>query len=376
MSGPKNRYRIYSGAAPYGFISYAHTDAARVLPVADALDADRYRLWFDAGIEAGANWPEAVASHLKGAGAAVFFLSAAFLRSQNCIREVHYAVAERKRMILVYLESTALPDELTLQFSTASVIHGEEEDALTVARRIEGLLGDDFLGDGVAGCETVSVGRRGRNGWRAVSLLFASLFLLTVLFAVGYLAGWFPSLGVKTMTVQAALGGDEDREPVEVTVFRDSFSRDMLLRAYEGESLYLCGDRLVSDPAAIRYADGGWYVGEDRVAPGRSDVLSTVVQKESVTYLALVDQGIESFDALRAMPQLAYLDISGNPMSDLSFLSALPALRTLKIMDVDAADYAVLNELPALRTVYVRYDDAAAVLAVLGDGIVDVIVKP
>ena len=118
MSGPRTQYRTYAGTEAYAFMSYAHTDGDRVLPVIGALDGDRYRLWYDGGIQAGVNWPEAVASHLKGAGAAVFFLTAAFLRSQNCIREAHYAVAERKRMIVVFLESVSLPDELWMQFST------------------------------------------------------------------------------------------------------------------------------------------------------------------------------------------------------------------------------------------------------------------
>ena len=33
MSEAKKQYPVYSGEEPYGFISYAHGDAARVLPV-------------------------------------------------------------------------------------------------------------------------------------------------------------------------------------------------------------------------------------------------------------------------------------------------------------------------------------------------------
>lgn len=376
MSGPRTQYRTYAGTEAYAFMSYAHTDGDRVLPVIGALDGDRYRLWYDGGIQAGVNWPEAVASHLKGAGAAVFFLTAAFLRSQNCIREAHYAVAERKRMIVVFLESVSLPDELWMQFSTASVIHGENGDAQRIAREIEELLGDGFRGDGVTGYEAVTARRRRGNGWRFASLLFAGLFLLAVLFAVGYLMGYFPSLGAQPVMATTASGERDDAESPQVKVFKDSRSRDVLLRAYEGAALYLCGDRLVSDPEAIRYRSGDWYVGDDRVSPGQPDVLETVTGKDSVTCLALVDQGIEDFSPLAQMPQLIYLDVSGNPVTDLSFLSALPALRTVKLMGVSAADFSPLNDLPDLRTVYVRYDDAAAVLAVLGDRAVDVIVRP
>lgn len=370
----KQRYKNYSGTAPYGFISYAHADADRVLSVIGAMDADRYRLWYDAGIEAGTNWPEVVASHLLRAGAVVFFLSPRFLRSQNCIREVHYAVSQRKPMVLVYLEPVELPEDLRMQFSTAAILHGEDGDGLRIAREVEKRLGDGFLGDGVTGYETVSVSRRKGNGWHAASIVFASLFLLTVLFVVGYFAGWFPSLGARTVTAGAA-GDSAEKDAVEITAFKDSVSRDILLRAYEGVSLYLCGNYLVSDPSAIRYAGGVWYVGDVTAEAGHPDVLELAAQKGSLTCLALVNEGIEDFDALSALPQLVYLDISGNPVRDLSFLRSLPGLKTVKLMDIGATDYAALDALAELETVYVSYDVLDQVLDALGDRDVDVVVK-
>ncbi len=374
MGEPKNRpYPTYSGTDPYAFLSYAHGDADRVLPVIGALGDDRFRLWYDAGIEAGTNWPEVVASHLLHAEAVVFFLSARFLRSQNCIREVHYAVAERKAMICVYLEPVELPGDLAMQFSTAAVVHGEGSQGQRIARETEAVLGSAFVGDGVTGYGSVRVDRPKRNVWRGISIAFAFLFLLIVLFVVGCLAGWFPFPGAKTVTVDAAAG--DGAESVEITAFRDSVSRDILLRAYEGQTLYLCGNTMVSDPSLIRYVGGTWRVGTSEVQTGRPDVLELVTKKDSVTYLALVNEDIESFDALSAMPQLVYLDISGNPVRDLSFLQSLPDLKILKLIGVDATDYAVLQNLPALETVYVEYASLDAVLHALGDRDVDVIVK-
>ena len=368
-------YPTYSGTAPYGFISYAHADADRVLPVIGALGADRYRLWYDGGIEAGTNWPEVVASHLSHAGAVVFFLSARFLRSQNCVREVHYAVAERKAMILVYLEPVALPEDLAMQFSTAAVIRGEDFDSLRIARETEELLGPAFLGDGVSGYEAASASRQRRNGWHGASILFASLFLLTVLFVIGYFAGWFPFLGTKVVTTDAPGGVSTESAPVEITEFKDSVSQDILLRAYEGQNLYLCGSYMVSDHAAIRYAGGLWYVGDAPAAAGRPEVLALAAQKGELKHLALVNEGIETFDTLSDLSRLVYLDISGNPVKDLSFLTALSELETLKLIDIGAEDFSVLAALPALKTVYVDYNALKPVLDVLGDGTVDVIVK-
>ncbi len=371
----KLRYKTYSGMEPYAFISYSHADADRVLPVIGALDADLYRQWYDAGIKAGTNWPEVVASHLLHAGTAVFFLTARFLCSQYCIREAHYAVSQRIPMICVFLEPVELPNDLAMQFSTAIVIHAENSAPEAIAAELETLLGAAYLGDGVTGYESVYENGGNKNIWRAVSIVFASFFLLTVLFVVGYLAGWFPSFGAKTVTSETPVSGEAANKTVEITEFKDSISRDILLSGYEEDSLYLCGNTLVSDPSAIRYAEGVWYVGESQIAAGTTNILEIIVQKNSVSYLALVCQGVESFNALSAMPQLQYLDISGNPVADLTFLKKLPNLKTLKLIDVAATDYSVLRELPALETVYVDYASTDAVLDVLGDLAVDVIVK-
>ena len=378
MKDSKQRlYQTYSGTDPYAFISYAHADSDAVLPVIGGLDLRHIRLWYDAGIQAGTAWPEVVASHLLHAGTAVFFLSERFLNSQNCIREVHYAVSQRKPMICVYLEQLELPTDLAMQFSTAAVIHAESGMPEHVADKLETLLGPSYIGDGVTGYESVKIDGGKKNIWRIISIVFASFFLLTVLFVVGYFADWFPFLGAKTVTSQTTVNGTNESEPeaVKITVFKDTVSRDLLLRSYEDPSLYLCGNTMVSDPKAIRYANGVWYVGEAQIETVSSNVLDLVVQKQSLSYLALVNEGIRSFDALSAMPQLVYLDVSGNPVRDLSFLQSLENLKTLKLIGVDATDYSVLRTLPALETVYVDIAAADAVLTALDGTAVDVVVK-
>ena len=370
-------YKTYSGTDPYVFISYSHADAERVLPTVGVLDADCIRLWYDAGIEAGTNWPEVVASHLLHAGTVVFFLSEQFLRSQNCIREVHYAVSQRKPMICVYLEPVTLPNDLAMQFSTANVIRAENGSPEEIAGETETLIGPSYLGDGVTGYHTVYVNRKKHNVWRVLSILFASFFLLTLLFVVGYFADWFPFLGAKTVTAQtsAADRAETKAKTIEITEFKDSVSRDILLSGYGEASLYFCGNTMVSDSTAIRYGNGAWYVGDSQVEPGSPSILESVAQKDFVLYLALVNERIESFDALSAMPQLTYLDIGGNPVNDLSFLESLKNLKTLGLIDVAATDYSVLRSLPALETVTVDLASAKAVLDALGDREVDVIVK-
>ena len=42
----------YNGNEPYIFISYAHKDSDKVLPIIRELQSRGYRVWYDAGIEA------------------------------------------------------------------------------------------------------------------------------------------------------------------------------------------------------------------------------------------------------------------------------------------------------------------------------------
>ena len=57
--------RAYEGRAPYIFVSYAHKDAAQVLPVIAQLQSYGYRIWYDEGIAPGSEWAENIAVHLN-----------------------------------------------------------------------------------------------------------------------------------------------------------------------------------------------------------------------------------------------------------------------------------------------------------------------
>ncbi len=54
---PSVPFAPYQGAEDYIFVSYAHKDSARVFEVISALHRRFYRVWYDQGIEIGADWP-------------------------------------------------------------------------------------------------------------------------------------------------------------------------------------------------------------------------------------------------------------------------------------------------------------------------------
>ena len=108
----------YLGEKPYIFISYAHKDSDRVLVIVEALIASGFRVWYDAGIVAGAEWPEFIAEKLSQSACVIAFISENSLASQNCRREINYAISEKKEMLSVYLEDVALSSGMKMQLGT------------------------------------------------------------------------------------------------------------------------------------------------------------------------------------------------------------------------------------------------------------------
>lgn len=105
----------YEGTEPYIFISYAHKDSDRVLPIISALQERGFRVWYDAGIEAGTEWPEYIAEHLESCTVFLAFLSQSALDSPNCRREINFAIDERKEMLNIYLEELRLSAGMRMQ---------------------------------------------------------------------------------------------------------------------------------------------------------------------------------------------------------------------------------------------------------------------
>ncbi|MBR2987999.1 MAG: leucine-rich repeat protein [Clostridia bacterium] len=134
----------YEGSKPYIFISYAHKDAERVLPIIEALAESGFRVWYDAGIEAGTEWPEYIAAHLRACHVMLAFISPAFDASHNCRREINYAINKKVNVIAVYWESFELSGGLELQLGTLHSIYRERhktnESFLTELSRSELML--------------------------------------------------------------------------------------------------------------------------------------------------------------------------------------------------------------------------------------------
>ena len=112
----------YEGNMPYAFISYAHKDSNRIFPILEQLSAQGCRIWYDAGIQVGDEWPEVIASHLACATTVVVFVSNNSLMSQNCSREIHFAISRAKALLIIYLEDVLLTYGMEMQLGVGQAL--------------------------------------------------------------------------------------------------------------------------------------------------------------------------------------------------------------------------------------------------------------
>ena len=113
---------VYEGGEPYIFISYAHKNSDMVLPIVSGLQDRGFRVWYDAGIETGTEWPEYIADHLASCGCAIIMVTEAALESHNCRREIHYAISQKVPMLVVYLEDVKMSRGMEMQLGVLQAL--------------------------------------------------------------------------------------------------------------------------------------------------------------------------------------------------------------------------------------------------------------
>lgn len=137
----------YEGDLPYIFISYAHKDSGMVLPAIRALQDEGYPVWYDAGIQAGTEWPAYIARHILKSTLFIAFLTQSAIESQHCRSEITYAFGKNKPMLTVKLDESELPEGLEMQLGLSQMFNAYRYRsgdayiaALTKAPRIRELV--------------------------------------------------------------------------------------------------------------------------------------------------------------------------------------------------------------------------------------------
>ena len=135
----------YEGAEPYVFISYSHADSERVLAIVAAMEKRGYRVWYDAGINAGQQWTETLANKIADCEVFLLFASVSYMASfapdsmrPFCRLEFLHAQKTHRQMIPVRLDETAFPNELNFLIGNPQQIRpAADETAEAFAARLD-----------------------------------------------------------------------------------------------------------------------------------------------------------------------------------------------------------------------------------------------
>ena len=99
----------YAGNKPYAFVSYARRDAPWLMLRIGAMQAAGVRLWWDAAIVTGFEWPDAVATALSQSAAVLAIITPRSVASDMVRRELAYAVGVGIPVIPVMVGAVDLP---------------------------------------------------------------------------------------------------------------------------------------------------------------------------------------------------------------------------------------------------------------------------
>ena len=307
----------YEGAEPYVFISYAHADAEAVLAVAGRLQQAGCRVWYDAGIEVGSEWPEYIAAHLKGAAMMLAFLSNAYVRSDNCRAEMHYALTKKIPSVNIILERTEMTPGLEMQlghrFALMKYEMGEERfwDKLLAAPPLASLLPE---GGGKQPFHPAAETARkaGRPLRKRILIWLLVLALLGGLAALG-IVGWSTGLAERLL-IRRSLPTPSAPPGETVIAFADP--------AVEKAARVFCGKA----DGAVLVAD---LTGCAELRLEEAADLSDLAFFPDLRKLTLACPELTSLETL-PLCALEALRLEGCPVTDLTGIGRLPLLRELE----------------------------------------------
>ena len=115
-------FPAYRGNEPYIFISYAHLDYEKVFREIKDFNERGYNVWYDEGISPGNEWTDEIADALERCSLFIVLITPNSAVSPNVLKEVNFAIEDKKPFIAIHLEETILRGGLKLQISTIQAI--------------------------------------------------------------------------------------------------------------------------------------------------------------------------------------------------------------------------------------------------------------
>jgi hypothetical protein len=124
----KPTVKAYDGDDPYAFVCYAHLDAARVYPELAWINEQACRIWYDEGIALGSVWRDEIAETILRSKLLIMYVSAASTKSEECLKELGFALDHDIPVLAIFLESLELSPGLKLSLQNRQGIERDRYD--------------------------------------------------------------------------------------------------------------------------------------------------------------------------------------------------------------------------------------------------------
>ncbi len=132
----KRPFPAYQGDEPYVFVSYSHADSQTVFRLLVALRNLGVNIWYDEGIAPGSKWRTELSNAIANAERMLFVVSATSVKSENCEREVDYALSLNVPVQVCYLEDVSLPPALSFSLGSHQAIVASHYDEEVYQRKV------------------------------------------------------------------------------------------------------------------------------------------------------------------------------------------------------------------------------------------------
>lgn len=133
-------FTAYDGADPYLFVSYSHKDRANIYREMSWLYEAGFNLWYDEDIAIGSVWRESLTAALAEASGCLFFVTENSVLSDNCLREINFAIEEGIKVFYVRLDDAELPRQLRFSLSDQQALVRSEYSEATFRTQLSEAL--------------------------------------------------------------------------------------------------------------------------------------------------------------------------------------------------------------------------------------------
>jgi eukaryotic-like serine/threonine-protein kinase len=185
-AAPHKRHRAYRGTEPFVFVSYSHDDKAAVELEITALAGRGIRVYYDEGIYPGHAWHEDLANAIETCSVFLMFVTPRSVASNNCQRELAFALDSNRTILPVLLEDTELPSSIRLQIGNRQAIVRPQFTETEFRDRLACAVIDcvDGIADAPAAAPVRLEGPRRKRNVRTAIVLSAVVAVLATALAV------------------------------------------------------------------------------------------------------------------------------------------------------------------------------------------------